>query len=323
MANGANRSKDAVQATAIVISCIAFLVALAGFYVLMNGYYTVEANEQAVVLRFGKYLETSPPGLHFCIPLVDSVTKVSVEEHSMRLPIGSPGESSSSISEDDTLVLTGDLNAAAVEWTIQWKVDNPTDFLFSFNLGDRGQTMEDVVGTAAQTVMNRLIGDYSIDEVLTEKREEISSKAREATQEILDHFHCGVSITDLQLQRVTPPEKVKPAFAAVNSAVQQRDKLENEANKERNTLLPAARAERDKRIRDAQGYADRRRAEVDGEISALRARYQAYAKAPEVTRQRLYLEAMLKALSNISDKTIIDSDLQQLLPLLQLNEGAK
>ncbi|MCP4511447.1 MAG: HflK protein, partial [Fuerstiella sp.] len=123
--------------------------------------------------------------------------------------------------------------------------------------------------------------------------------------------------------RVTPPEQVKPSYAAINEADQTRDKLQNEANKEKNTLLPKAQAERDKAIREAEGYASRRRSEVKGEIDALMAQYQQFAKAPDETRQRLYLEAMEKVLSNVQNKTIIDSDLQQLLPLLNLSEGGK
>ena len=171
--------------------------------------------------------------------------------------------------------------------------------------------------------MNRLVGDYSIDEVLTGKRNEIREQALEATQNMLDKYECGIRITDLQLQRVTPPEQVKASFAAVNEAVQTRDKLENEANKEKNTLLPKARADRDKAIREAEGYSARRRSEVKGEIDALMAQYEQYAKAPEETRQRLYLESMEKVMSAVKNKTIIDSDLQQLLPLLNLNEGGR
>lgn len=307
--------------SAFVNPIVFVAVVLLIVYLAMNSFYTVEANEQAVVLRFGKYQATTLPGLHFCIPLVEQVLKVSVEEHSLRLPIelGSRNDRNSG-HEETTLMLTGDLNAASVEWTIQWKVSEPKEYLFSFYQPGNVLYVEGVVYLVAQTVMNRLVGDYSSDEVLTGKRTEIAIKAKDATEAMLDQYKCGVSITDLQMQRVTPPAQVKPAFEAVNSAVQERDKLENEANRERNTLLPKARAERDKKIRDAEGYAARRRAEVRGEISALRAKYEAYAKAPDVTRRRLYLESMQSTLSQIQSKTIIDSDLQQILPLLQLDQ---
>ena len=303
----------------ILVSITALLVIVAAF----RSFYTVDTNEQAVVLRFGKYHTTAPPGLHFCIPFVDTVMTVGMEEHIMRLPVGSPGSGDrpGRINEADTLMLTGDLNAAAVEWTVQWQVSEPDRFLFCFHDRWRDGVVEDVIRISARTVMNRLVGDYSIDEILTEKRAEIAAKAREATQAMLDQYECGVSITELQMQRVTPPEQVKPAFAAVNSAVQKRDQLENEANKTRNELLPAAQADRDKKIREAQGYADRRRSEVNGELSALRAKFEAYRKAPEVTKQRLYLEAMERVLSKVQNTTIIDADLKQVLPLLQLGEG--
>lgn len=303
------------------------LLLLVILYVAMNSFYQVDANEQAVVMRFGKYHTTSLPGLHFCVPLVDSVLPVSIEEHSVRLPTSqsyNKGERSRDIEESDTLMLTGDLNAVSVEWTVQWKVQEPKDFLFSFHDRYNPYYAEEVIRMVSQTVMNRLIGDYSIDEVLTDKRTEIAEKARVATQERLDAYACGVAITDLQLQRATPPSQVKPAFAAVNSAVQLRDQLENEANKERNRLIPTAKADRDKSIREAEGYAARRRAEVNGEISALMAKYEAYQKAPEVTKQRLYLETMQKVLSQIDNKTILDSDLQKgVLPLMQLGQGGE
>ena len=293
-------------------------------YVLSQGLYTVEPHEKAVVLRFGKYYSTVDAGLQFCIPLVDQVYKVSIEEHSLRLPFGGGQERPPGAAEDLTLMLTADLNAASVEWTVQWQVSQPDQYLFRFPREDDERQAEQIITTVAQTVMNRLVGDYSIDEVLTEKRGEIGDAARQATQEILDHYSCGIIIRDLQMQRVSPPERVRPAFDEVNASIQHRDQSESEANKERNKLLPAALAEKDKMIRTAEGFADRRRAEANGEISALLARFEAYQRAPEVTRQRLYLESMQKILSGIHAKVIIDGTVgKQLLPLLPLDTGAK
>ena len=292
-------------------------------YLLWNAFYTVEPDERAVVLRFGRYSETVGPGLQFCIPLVDKILKVSTREQSFQLP-DTGGASPGSHNEGTTLMLTGDLNAVFVRWTVQWKVEKPQDFLFRFyREGDRqSEYSEAVIRTVSQTVMNQLIGDYSIEEVLTEKREDIAVLAREQTQAILDEYKCGVTIRGLQMQRVTPPEKVRPAFDAVNSSIQRRDQLVNEGNKIRNELLPKARAEKDKLIREAEGYADRRLAEAKGEVNALLARYHAYAKAPEVTRQRLYIEAMERVLADVESKVIIDADLQGgILPLLQLDKG--
>ena len=293
---------------------------------LSKSWYTVEANEQAVVLRFGRYQSTADPGLHFCIPFVDSVLTADIRERMIRMPFGlADDRPTPRASEADVLMLTGDLNAAAVEWTVQWQVADTRQYLFTFHteMAEQEEFLQYIITVVGRTVMNRLIGDYSIDEVLTGKRTEIREEAREATQAMLDKYECGIRITDLQLQRVTPPEQVKPSFAAVNEAVQTRDKLENEANKTRNTMLPKANAERDRSIREAEGYAARRRSEVNGEIDALMVRYEQYAKAPEETRQRLYLESMQNVLSNVKHKTIIDADLQQLLPLLNLSEGSR
>ena len=319
------RREIEIDVEVLVRWAIVIAVSIAVLTVIFKGYYTVRENENAVVLRFGKYHATTAPGFHFCIPFVDEILTVNVtEERRLRLPLGIGTERPANVPEEATLMLTGDLNASSVEWTLQWRIEDPKQKLFSFYdpwnpEGD--DYLEQVIIMAANSVMNRLVGDYSIDEVLTEKRPEIRLAAREATQEILDRYECGVTITDLQMQRVRPPEKVRPAFEAVNSAIQQRDKLENEANKERNQLIPTARAESDKKIREAEGYAARRKAEVNGEIEALRAKYEAYSQAPEVTRRRLYLESMERVLGTVDEKVIIDSGLNQILPLLQLESG--
>ncbi len=317
------RREDIKKATKL-ISVVFVLLAI--LLLATKSMYTVEPNEQAVVLRFGEYASTADPGLHFCVPFVDEVMTADTRERTIRMPFGMADDRpAGKYNEEDVLMLTGDLNAAAVEWTVQWRVSDPRQYLFTFHntYYQQDEYLQAIIVIVGRTVMNRLVGDYSIDEVLTGKRNEIREAALEATQAMLDKYECGIRITALQLQRVTPPEQVKASFAAVNEAVQTRDKLENEANKEKNTLLPKARADRDKAIREAEGYAARRRSEVKGEIDALMAQYDQYIKAPEETRQRLYLESMEKVMSAVKNKTIIDSDMQQLLPLLNLNEGGR
>ena len=299
------------------------LVLAAVVHLAANSFYTVEAHEKAIVLRFGKYM---PPevdsGLHFRIPLVDEVLKVSVEERSVRLPFGFGPDRPSGVPEEAALMLTGDLNATVVEWTIQWRVNDPYEYLVRFHRTGDEQYPERVISTVANTVMNRLVGDYSIDEILTGKRAELAERAREATQQILDDYQFGVEIRDLQMQRVVPPAQVRAAFDDVNASIQRRDKLENEAIAERNRLRPQALAEKDKMIKEAEGYAARRRAEATGEIEALLAKYREYEKAPVETRQRLYLEAMEEVLGAVESKVIVDSDvLGHTLPLLPLDRG--
>jgi membrane protease subunit HflK len=292
-----------------------------GLVLAWKGLYTVKAHEQAVVLRFGKKLAIEGPGLHFMIPFIDSAVRVSTEEQSMRLPMAGELDSRSARSSrlqvsqsDESLELTADLNAAVVEWTVQWRIKQPDQYLFSIDQ----KHIETTIDVAARTVMHRLIGDYSMDEILTSKREEVGGKALEATQKLLDSYHCGVAITGLQMQRVTPPEQVKASFDDVNAAIQRRDKLVNEANRERNQMIPQAQARADRLIKEAKGYADRRRAEAQGEISALLAKYRAYQEAPDITRRRLYLEAMEEVLASSGSKTVIDADLRGLVPLLDL-----
>jgi membrane protease subunit HflK len=298
--------------------------ALALVLLLFDASYTVEPHEQAVVLRFGRYHATTMPGLHLKLPMIDQVLKVSVEEHGLRLPFGAAShgeyaEESQRHQDDETLMLTGDLNAASVEWTVQWKVTEPKDYLFRFPKDPRDEFASDLITFVGRTVMNRLVGDYSFDEVIGPKRGDIASAARTDTQRILDHYQCGITVTALQMQRVIPPDRVRPAFDKVNASIQEKQKLENEAEAERNKLLPAARAARDRLIREAEGYAGRRKAEAQGEIEALLAKYHAYQRAPDLTRQRLYLEAMQDVLTGVKDKTIIDADLKQFLPLLNLD----
>ncbi len=296
-----------------------------GLWLLSDMSYTVKAYEQAVVLRFGKYHATTLPGLHFKVPLVDQVMKVSVEEHGLRLPFGTTSrtaEQADSLrhTEDETLMLTGDLNTASVEWTVAWKVTEPSQFLFRFPLEESDDLFaEDLLTTVARTVMNRLVGDFSFDEVIGAKRSDIASEARDDIQRILNVYECGVTVTALQMQRVIPPERVKPAFDKVNASIQEKQKLENDAEASRNKLIPEARANRDKLIREAEGYASSRRAESNGEIEALLSKFHAYERAPEITRQRLYLEAMQEVLQSVKDKTIIDSELKNLFPLLNLD----
>jgi membrane protease subunit HflK len=295
------------------------------FWLVEDFSYTVKPYEQAVVLRFGKYHSTTLPGLHFKIPMVDQVMKVSVEEHGLRLPLGRPSRTEDPInikelgSEEETLMLTGDLNTASVEWTVQWKVTEPNQFLFRFPPDEDNHFAESLLTTVARTVMNRLVGDYSFDEVIGAKRSDLAFEARRDAQRILDGYACGITVTALQMQRVNPPDRVKPAFDKVNASIQEKQKLENEAEATRNRLIPEARASRDKLVREAEGYAARKRAEANGEIEALLAKYRAYQRAPDITRQRLYLEAMQEILQGVKNKTIIDSDLKQLLPLLNLD----
>ncbi len=188
---------------------------LLALWLLTDVAYTVKPYEQAVVMRFGKYHATTMPGLHLKLPLADSVIKVSVEEHGLRLPFGEVSAGGrapepDNAREEETLMLTGDLNTASVEWTVQWKVTEPSQF--AFRLPHRewdDRFAEELLTTVARTVMNRLVGDYSFDEVIGARRSDIAVNVRQDIQRILDAYACGLTITALQMQRVIPPDRVQ------------------------------------------------------------------------------------------------------------------
>lgn len=311
-----------------VVGMIAFgLSAILVVYLVMAGTYSVAAHEQAVVLRFGKYLRTDGPGLHFKTPWIDQRFIVDQGERSLRLPHSefekagtNPNASRGMDEQEDKLILTGDLYAAVVEWNVFWRVSEPKDYLFNFN-GDAGE-INDVIVAVSRSVMHRAVGDYSAEELLTGKREEITQIALKELTERLNEFGSGVSITDLQMQRVTPPDRVKAAFDDVNASIQQRDQLVNEAYRERNQLIPSAEAQRDRLVRESEGYASREIAVAQGAISALLAKYESYKLAPEVTRKRMYIEMMEKVLKNSGPKIIMGSDMNSPVPLLNITPNS-
>lgn len=292
-------------------------------FVAWSGFFTVKEYEQAVVLRFGEYNRTVGPGLQFKFPGAEERILVDVSEKSMRLPMGNAevntnvvGANHDDDDKNQSLILTGDLYAAIVEWNVFWRVSEPKKFIFSFN----EDHVQRAIIAVSRSTMHRIVGDYSADEILTGKREEIALAALKEMKKAIEPFDAGIDITDLQLQRVTPPEVVKPSFDSVNASIQQRDQLVNEARKERNKLIPLARAQSDKLIREAEGYGARRLAEAEGEITALLAKYESYRLAPEVTRQRMYLETMEKIFSADGEKIILDESLKGMLPVLDLNK---
>jgi|694.fasta_scaffold00292_43 membrane protease subunit HflK len=307
-----------------VISGIFLSVALATLlYVFWAGFFTVREYEKAVVLRWGKYLTTAEPGLHFKLPWIDERILVDCSEHNLRLPWGVSEQASRGSAphversdSDEMLILTGDLYAAVVEWNVFWRVAEPKDFILKLNEDEA----EAIINAAARSTMHQVVGDYAADEILTGKREEIALAALNELKKTLESFQCGIEILDLQLQRAIPPDRVKPAFDEVNASIQQRDKLINEARRERNQMLPLALASQDKLIREAEGYSSRRKAEAEGEITALLAKFQAYQQAPELTRRRLYLETMERVLTNSGPKVILDKNMPSPIPLLELKK---
>ncbi len=308
------------------------LGALAVFSLANSALYSVDAREEGVVLRFGAIVDTTLPGLHLKLPWpVDQVLKVPVQEiKSMEFGFGTiaAGQLTSyrQPNPDDLQVaemLTGDQNLAHVEWIVQYRIGDAAKYLFALGSGVPGKphwiTVEETIRDAAESVMRQLVGDVSVDEVLTFGRDRIASDAKSQLQAMLDRFDCGINIVALKLQSVSPPEPVKDAFDSVNRARQNKERVVNDALGERNRLIPEARGKRDRTIAEAEGYEARTVRAATGHAGAFLAKLEEYKKAPEVTRTRLYLEALENLLQRVDDLLIIDSSVSSPLPLLNLN----
>ena len=301
---------------------IAFVIGI-----IIIGYstvFTVKANEEAAILRFGKYTETVGPGLHFKLPFgidrvyAGEVKRIYNEEFGYRT-LRSGRESVIDYNfrgaQEVSLMLTGDRNCAEVHWVVRYKINNLKEFLF--NVRDVQSTIRDV----SETVMRKTIGDMSIDEVLTIGRRKIEEIAEIEMETILDSYGCGIDVQVVNLKGVNPPGQVKDAFDAVNKAVQLRDQITNEAEGRKNKVIPAAMGKKEQTIREAEGYKIKRINEATGDTKAFLAVWSEYEKAKDVTRRRLYLETMAKVIPKCEEIYIIDKDQKGILPILNLGES--
>ncbi|MFH0762275.1 MAG: FtsH protease activity modulator HflK [Candidatus Omnitrophota bacterium] len=297
---------------------IVVLLILSGLRSLI---YSIGPDEVGVIQRFGKFIGLSSPGLHAKIPFgIDKVTPIKVEkvfkeEYGFKtVEPGIKTRYSSGNYKDESLMLTGDLNILDVRWIVQFKIKDPVKLLFAT------RRPEDNIHDISEVVMRRLVGDYSVDEVLTTKREEIDDLAQQEIQRILDSYNVGVHIVTVKLLDVNPPEKVKPAFNEVNEAKQEKEKMINQAWEAYNKVIPKAKGTAEKTIRESEGYATDKINRAKGESARFLATLEEYKKAPEITKKRLYLETMMQVLPNAKAKYIIDSQQKTILPLLDINK---
>jgi modulator of FtsH protease HflK len=285
-----------------------------------TAFYTVPAESEGVVLRFGRFNNLVTPGLHFKIPLgVDDVAVVPVKRQlKQEYGFGTPGASNAWQSRpeaewnDEKSMVTGDLNVALVEWVIQYRIDRPEQYLF--NVRNADATLRD----ASESVMREVVGDRTVDEVITIGRQEIEDEALRKLQALVTGYLMGLKIDQVQLKNVNPPEKVQASFNEVNQAQQERERAINVANGEYNKAIPQARGFADQTIRAAEGYAQKRVNEAQGDVFAFRALLAEYIKAPEVTRKRIYLETMAEILPQVKNKIIVAQEVKGLLPMLNL-----
>jgi len=299
----------------------------AGFFIaallIISSIYTVDANENAVILRLGKYHTTTGPGLQFKIPFIDSVYKVKVdyqykEEFGFRtLRPGVKSAFSTRGYEEEAWMLTGDLKIADVRWVVQYKIKDARNYLF--NVKNIDETIKDV----SESAMRLMIGDRSFIEVIQTERVAIADNAKLYMQSLLDKYKSGVSIQLVQLQGVVPPEPVADSFNEVNRAKQDQETLINEAKQAYNKQIYRIEGEAQKIITEAEGYAIERVNNAKGDVALFESVLKEYLKAPQITKDRLYIETMEQILSVNKNKIIVDKDIEHLVPFLDQNKIMK
>jgi membrane protease subunit HflK len=288
--------------------------------------FTVDPEESGIVLRFGQFVRQVPSGLHVKLPWpIERVVKVPVErqlkeEFGFRTADSGGGGERTTYSEEDltkeSLMLTGDLNVAVVEWTAQFRVRDPYKYLFKVR--NVRKTFRDM----NETVMREVIGDRSVNEVLTVGRQEIAAEVEQQLQKLCDEYETGIKVEQIVLQDVNPPDPVKPSFNEVNQAQQEREKLINQARADYNQIIPRAKGQAQQALEQAQGFATDRVNRARGDAELFIQVHAAYQRAPEVTRRRMYLETMNAIYPKVKNKIVLDEGLKGVLPLLPLQNQA-
>jgi modulator of FtsH protease HflK len=286
---------------------------------LLTSYYTVGAESEGVVLRFGKFFKTVEPGLHFKLPFgIDAVTVLPTRRQ-LKLEFGfsTPGYTNplqaAQDPEEEKSMVTGDLNAALVEWVVQYRIEDPRQYLFDV------RNPEGTLRDLSEAAMREVIGDRTVDELITIGRQDIEIEALARMQELSRRYQLGIRVDQVQLKNVNPPSQVQASFNEVNKAQQDRENAINIANGEYNKVIPKAKGEADQTIRAAEGYRFKRVNEAEGDAAAFSAVLREYVKSPEITRARLYLETLSEILPQTGQKIIVDESMRQLLPILPLS----
>ncbi len=297
------------------------ILVIAGLILLFTSFFVVEADEVGVIRRFGKYVRITNPGLNLKIPFgVETLNKVKVkrvykDEFGFRtIRPGVTTQYAKKGYENESRMLTGDLNIAMVEWIVQYRIKDPVKFLF--NVRNIGETIRDV----AEAIMREMVGDYSVDEVIILSRRDIAYETQLKMQEVLNKYETGIEIVTINLSDVNPPDPVKPAFNDVNSAKQEREKMVNNAWEDYNKIIPKAKGEAEQTISEAEGYAVNRVNRAKGDAEKFNAIYNEYRNAKTVTRRRLYLETMTEILPKVEEIYIIDSKQKNIFPLLNIGK---
>lgn len=303
----------------LIVAAIIGLIVLAS---LSTAFFTVPAESVGVVTRFGKATQKlGQPGLHFKLPFgIDRVNLVAVKrQQKQEFGFGTEGgENPTQFAGDrgrrleEKSMITGDRNEATVEWIVQYRIDRPEEYLFEVRDPEMG--LRDV----SESVMREVVGDRTVDEVLTVGRQEIETISLEKMRNLANEYKLGLYIDQVQLKNVNPPPQVQASFNEVNEAQQERERMVNVAQGEYNKEVPRSRGKADQDISEAHGYAAQRVNEASGDAARFLSVFSEYQKAPDVTKRRLYLETLGDVVPNLGSKIIMDEDAQQVLPLLQL-----
>jgi len=283
-----------------------------------SAFFQIEPEEVGVITRFGKYVREVDPGLNFRLPILEKLFRVPVERQQKEefgfrtVSAGVQSQFTKTGTTDESLMLTGDLNLADVEWVVQYRIDDPYSYLFKVR--NPINSLRDI----SEAAMRQIVGDRTVNEVLTVGRTEISNNVLDEIQKICIEYSLGVKIEQVVLQDVNPPDPVKDAFNAVNEAQQEKETLINQAKSEYNKVIPRASGQAEETIQKAEGYATERVNNALGEAARFNALYSEYVKAPEVTKRRIYLETMESAIPKLGNKIITDENGSSVLPLLQM-----
>ena len=300
------------------------VIGILALWFILSGFTSVPADSIGVLTRFGRFVDLVPPGLRFKLPLgIDIIDLVPVQRQ-LKLDFGfstnAGGTNQNQFPDDpeaERNIVTGDLNMALIEWIVQYRIEDPRQF--KFHVMEPEWTLRD----AGEAVMREVVGDRTIDEVLTVGRQEIESETLTRLQALVKRYGLGLTVMQVQLQNVHPPKAVQASFSEVNSAQQEKQQAINLANGEYNKVVPRAKGEALRKASTAEGYAAKRVNEAKGDADRFNATLAEYLKAPEVTRQRLYLETMQEVLPQVSRKIVLDEKAGQIFPLLQLDQKTK
>jgi len=300
------------------------LMGFVGLMLVFSSFFTVEPEEVGVITRFGEYQREAAPGLNFKIPIMEQLMLVPVQRQ-LKQEFGyrtaSAGVNSTYRKagyEGESLMLTGDLNLADVEWVVQYRISDPYSYLFKVRNAD--ETLRDI----SEAAMREIVGDRTVNEVLTVGRADVASRAQVIIQALCNEYEIGLTIEQVVLQDINPPNPVKPSFNGVNEAQQQRETLINQARADYNRVIPRAAGEAQETIQKAEGYALDRVNRAQGEVSRFNDLYEEYIKAPEVTKRRIFLETMQDVIPKMGQKIITDDKGNSVIPLLQLQmDGAR